>query len=100
MVFFIFFANSIEHSCKQIVKSLILSGSALFDFVPKDAMLKWVIIKTSSFPILRVLGGIFHFFTNSLELSCKQTIKSLFRQRIMRCLIGVCTVCLCPIKGL
>ena len=52
---------------------------------------------TSSFPISGLLGGICHFSPFN-RIFCKQTVKILIRHRIMRCLIWVCTVCLCPIK--
>ena len=45
-----------------------------------------------------VLVAIFHFYYYFNKTFCKQTVKILIRHRIMRCLIWVCTVCLCPIK--
>ena len=54
--------------------------------------------RTSLFQILGVLGGIFHFYSNSNIRFCEQTVETLIRRRIMRCLIWVCAVCLCPTK--
>ena len=36
---------------------------------------------TSPFPILWVLGGIFHFYSNSKGHFCKQTVENLIRRR-------------------
>ena len=52
---------------------------------------------TSPFPILGLLGGIFHFYSNFNKILCKQTVKTLIRRHIL-CLIWVCTVCICPTK--
>ena len=54
----------------------------------------------SSCAILRILGGILHLSPKFDKIFCKQTVKVLLGRRIMRCLIWVCTVCLCPQKGL
>ena len=40
----------------------------------------------------------FYFSQNFDRKLCKQTVKILFRHRIVRCLIGICTICLCIIK--
>ena len=50
--------------------------------------------------VLRVvmLGGILHLNSNSDRTFCKQTVETLIRRRVLRRLIWVCTVCLCPTK--
>ena len=40
------------------------------------------------------------FVSNLNKLFCIQMVKILIRHRIMRCLIWICSVCLCPIKRL
>ena len=52
-----------------------------------------LISKTSPFPILGALGGIFHLLPFNRTF-CKQTVKIVIRHRIF----WVCTVCPCPIK--
>ena len=52
-----------------------------------------LIIWTSPFPNLGVLGGIFHFYSNFKRNFCEQTVENLIRRRILRRLIWVCTVC-------
>ena len=52
---------------------------------------------TSPFPILGLLGGIFHFYSNFNRTFCKQTVETLIRH----CYTAsdqFCTVCRCPIK--
>ena len=50
---------------------------------------------------LRCVRCIFFIFCSLYNWkSCKQTVKTLIRRRIMRCLIWFCTVCLCPTKGM
>ena len=56
------------------------------------------ISRTSLSPILGVLVGIFHFYSNSYRTLCEQTVETLIRHPIMRHLIWVCPVCLCPTK--
>ena len=56
------------------------------------------ISRTSRFLILGVLGGIFHFYSNSYRTFCEQTVETLIRCRVLRRLIWVCAVCLCPTK--
>ena len=53
---------------------------------------------TSLFPILGLLGGIFHFYSSFKRSFCKQTVENLIRRRVLRRLIWFCTVCRCPIK--
>ena len=55
---------------------------------------------TSPFPILWLLGGIFHFYLNFQRNFCKQTVENLIRRRILRRLIWFCTVCRCSTKKL
>ena len=47
-------------------------------------VMKW----TSPFPILGLLGGIFHFYSNFKRNFCKQTVKNLIRRRhlVLHCL--------------
>ena len=43
-----------------------------------------VINRTSPFPILqRLLGGIFHFYSNFKRNFCKQTMENLIRRRLL-----------------
>ena len=44
---------------------------------------------TSSFPFKGLLGGIFHFYSNSNRTLCKQTVKTLIRRRILWRLISL-----------
>ena len=53
---------------------------------------------TSPFSILGLLGGIFHFYSNLKRNFCKQTVENLIRRHILRSLIWVCAVCMCPQK--
>ena len=41
----------------------------------------------------------FHFYQVFDRNSCEQTVETLFKRRILRRLIWVCTVCLCPKNG-
>ena len=50
-----------------------------------------LISRSGSFPFLGMLGGIFHVFYKFL--------KNVLQANIMRYLIRICTVCLCPIKS-
>ena len=53
---------------------------------------------SSPFPILGLLGGVFHLYSNFKRNFCKQTVENLIRRRILRRLIWCCTVCRCPTK--
>ena len=53
----------------------------------------------NAFPVLGVSGLLLHFFSIFNRNSCKQTVKTLIRRRILWHLIWVCTVCLCPKNG-
>ena len=46
----------------------------------------------------RGVGWYFSFSPTLYRTSCKQTVKTMIRRPILRHLIWVCTVCLCPIK--
>ena len=51
---------------------------------------------TSPFPLL---GGIYNiFFSNFNTTYCKKKVETLIRRRILRRLISVFTVCICPTK--
>ena len=52
----------------------------------------------SPFPVLGLLGGIFHFHSNFKRNLCKQTVENLIRRRVLRRLIWFCTVCQSPTK--
>ena len=54
--------------------------------------------RRSLLQILGVLGGIFHLYSNFHRKFCKQTVETLIRRHVLRCLIWVCTVCICPTK--
>ena len=56
-----------------------------------------LIIWKSSFPIVGV-SGVLLFYSISNRYSCYQTVKTLIRRRVLRRLIWVYTVCLCPQK--
>ena len=45
-----------------------------------------------------MLGAIFSCLFNFDKKFCSQKVETLIRRRILRRLILVCTVCLCPIK--
>ena len=47
---------------------------------------------------LRVVGWYYSFYSNLNRTSYKQTVESLIRRHILRRLIWVYTVCLCPTK--
>ena len=49
-----------------------------------------------SISVLRVVGWYFHIYSNFNRTFCKQTVETLIRRRVLRRLIWVCTVCLCP----
>ena len=51
-----------------------------------------------SISLLRDVGGIFHFYSNFNRTFCNQTVETLIRRRILRRLVWVCTVCICPTK--
>ena len=53
---------------------------------------------TSQFPILGLLGGVFHFYSNFKRNFCKQTVENLIRGCVLRRLIRFCPVCPCPTK--
>ena len=44
-------------------------------------------------------GVFFYFYFICDSISCEQTAKTLIRRRVLRRLIWVCTVCLCPKNG-
>ena len=74
-------------------RQLVLDGKLThICLVELSILMNW----TSSFPILGVSGVLFHFYSVSNRYSCKQTVKTLIRRRVLRRLIWVCTVCLCP----
>ena len=52
----------------------------------------------SLFPYQGLLGGILLLYSNFNRTFCKQTAETLIRRRVLRRLILVCTVCLCPTK--
>ena len=45
---------------------------------------------------LRVVGGIFHFYSNFNRTFCKQVVETLIRHRVLLCLIYRCFMFLCP----
>ena len=46
----------------------------------------------------RVIRWYFRLYSNCKRILCKQTLETLIRCRILRRLILVCIVCICPIK--
>ena len=77
-------------------------GTVLRHFLTNLSRLNFPISmgRTSLIQILGVLGGIFHFYSNSYRSFCKQTVETLIRRRILRRLVWVCAFCLylCPTK--
>ena len=57
-----------------------------------------LIIWTSPFQILGLLGGVFHFDSNFKRIFCKQTVENLIRRRVLRRVIWFAFVCRCPTK--
>ena len=59
-----------------------------------------VINWSSPFLFQGMFGGIFHFYSNFKRKSCKQTVETPIRRRVLGRLIWVCTICLhvCPTK--
>ena len=53
---------------------------------------------TSPFPILWLLGGIFHFYSSFERNFCLQTVENLIRRRVLWRLIWFCHVCRCDTK--
>ena len=54
---------------------------------------------TSPFLFYGMLGAIlFYFYPNFDRIFCKHTVETLIKGNILRHLIWVCTVCLCPTK--
>ena len=53
---------------------------------------------TSPFPFEGLLGCIFHFHSIFNRTVCQQTVQTLIRRRVLRRLVWVCTICLCPTK--
>ena len=53
---------------------------------------------TYPFPFKGLLGSIFYFYSIFNRTFCKQTVENLIRCRVLRRLVWVSTVCLCPIK--
>ena len=51
-----------------------------------------------SISVSMVVGCYFHFYPNFDRIFSKQTEETLIRRRVLRRLISVCTVCLCPTK--
>ena len=54
--------------------------------------------RTILFQILGLLGGIFQFYSNSDSTFSEQTVETLIRRRVLRRLIWVSAICLCPTK--
>ena len=53
-----------------------------------------LVVRTSLFQIFRVLGVFFPFNSNSNRTFCEETVE----MNVLRHLIWVCAVCLCPTK--
>ena len=58
-----------------------LHGCLLTYLSPMDFPIS--IGSASLFQILEVLGGIFHFYSNSNRTFCKQTLETLIRRRVL-----------------
>ena len=57
-----------------------------------------IIHLSGPYPLYGLMGGIFHFYSNFNRTFCKQTVETLIRHSVMRRLMWVCIVCLCPTK--
>ena len=85
-------------SCKDSVYSYPDAGHVItailthMCLVDPSILIYW----TSPFPILGVSGVLFNLYSISNRCSRWQTVKTLIRRRVLRRLIWVCTVCLCP----
>ena len=77
--------------CVAIVKVVLISPF-------KPNVLSYLVRCTSLFQILGVFGDSFRFYSNSNRTLCEQTVETLIRRRVLRRLIWVCAVCLCPTK--
>ena len=51
---------------------------------------------TNLFRVLGVLGSKCQFQLNFKSTFCRRTVETLIRRRVLRRLVWVCTVCLCP----
>ena len=69
----------------------------LFFVVPLVCLQFVIVVFLDHTHLLFLLGGIFHFYSNSYRTFFKQTEETLIRCHILLYLIWVCTVCLCPI---
>ena len=75
---------------------------SIYDLGVKPINPKWTfpsfINWMSPFPILGLLEGIFHLYSNFKRNLWKQTVENLIRRRDLRRLIRFCTICRCPTK--
>ena len=51
-----------------------------------------------SISVLRMVGGIFHFYSYFNRKVCKQKVETVIRRPILWHLICFCTICICPTK--
>ena len=84
--------QSVNTSFLGCVTRSLLTRICLVDF---SILIKWA----SPFPISGVSGLLLHLYLIFNRNSCKQTVKTLIRRRILRRLIWVCTVWLGPKIG-
>ena len=87
-----------DEACSE----LLVSSPFLTHICPVNSsiLINW----TRPSPILGASGILFHFYSISnrnycwqtVRNYCWQTVKTLIRRRVLRRLIWVCTVCLCP----
>ena len=63
-------------------------------------MLNWISHRYQLEQSISVLRGVrcYFSFSSFKRKLCKQTVETLIRRRILRRLIWVCTICLCPTK--
>ena len=80
---------SVRLSSSWYLRPFVCHSSCRVDY---SIIINW----TSPFPMLGVSGVLFYFHSISNSNSCYQTVKTLIRRRVLRRLIWVCTVCLCP----
>ena len=89
----------IEHSRYPSKKSILLFSSwhmlTINPFIPNGISHRYQ-LEQSVFKGCKVVFFVFNSYFN--RKFCKQTMDTLIRRRVLRRLIWVCTVCLCPTK--
>ena len=84
-------ASNVSLHCFSYIVQCVLTHLCRMYF---PILINWM----SPFPVLGLLGGIFHFFSNFKRNFCKQTVENMIRRHTLWHLIWFCTVCRCPTK--